>query len=313
MLSVKEDAVKMKIVILDGGTINPGDLSWDALKRIGETRIYDRTPKEQIIERIGEAEAVFTSKNRITGSVMDACPNLKFIGVLATGYDNIDTKAAKERKIAVCNVPGYSTEPVAQHTFALILEITNSVGLHSRAVKEGEWCQAPDFCMIKKPVSQLAGKSLGIIGYGNIGKRVAAIAEAFGMKVNIYSRDPKAAVESDIVTLHCPVTSENAGFINGEFIAGMKDGAILINTARGALINEEDLARALRSGKLAAAAVDVVNGEPPREENPLLTAPNIYITPHIAWASREARATICSVSAENLLCFLNGENLNRIV
>lgn len=303
----------MKIVILDGVTINPGDLSWDALKEIGEVQIYERTSGDELTERIGDAEAIFTSKNKITGQVMDACPNLKFIGVLATGYDNIDIEAARERKIAVCNVPGYSTEPVAQHTFALILELTNSVGLHSQAVKEGQWCSAPDFCMIKKPVSQLSGKSLGIIGYGHIGSRVGAIAEAFGMKVNIYSRDPEAAIKSDILTLHCPATAENAGFINKEFIDKMKDGAILINTARGALINEGDLAQALQSGKLAAAAVDVVNGEPPLATNPLLKAPNIYITPHIAWASKEARATICATSAKNLQSFLKGELLNRIV
>ena len=303
----------MKIIILDGATINPGDLSWSSLEKMGELQVYDRTSKDRVIERIGKSEAIFTSKNKITGSVMDACPNLKFIGVLATGYDNIEIDAAAERHIAVCNVPGYSTEPVAQHTFALILEITNNVGLHNAAVEEGQWCEAPDFCMVKRPIRQLCGKSLGIIGYGHIGSRVGEIAKAFGMTVNIYSRDPEAAIQSDILTLHCPATAENAGFINKAFIEKMKDGAILINTARGALINEEDLAEALRSGKLAAAAVDVVNGEPPARANPLLHAPNLYITPHIAWATKEARALICSTSAENLSGFLRGERLNRIV
>lgn len=303
----------MKIVILDGITINQGDLSWKELEKLGELTVYDRTPNEKIAERIKQAEAVFTSKNKMTGHVMDQCPNLKFIGVLATGYDNVDLAAAKERNIAVCNVPAYSTEPVAQHTFALILEITNSVGLHHKAVQSREWSRCPDFCMVKKPISQLAGKSIGIIGYGNIGKRVGAIAEAFGMKVNIYSQDKQEALTSDIVTLHCPATADNKGFVNKELISQMKDGAILINTARGALINETDLAWALHSGKLSAAALDVLDGEPPRPDHPLFGIENLFITPHIAWASKEARAVICSTSAENLKCFLEGGSLNRLV
>ena len=248
----------------------------------------------------------------MSAEVMDACPNLKFIGALATGYDNIDIKAAKERGIAVCNVPAYSTDSVAQHTFALILEITNQVGLNDEAVQSGEWSRADDFCLSKNSIIQLAGKSLGIIGYGNIGRKVAAIAEAFGMKVNIYSRDKEAAIKSDILTVHCPATEENKGFINKEFIRQMKDGAILINTARGALVNERDLAEALCSGKLSAAAVDVLDGEPPRQDNPLIGAPNIFITPHVAWASVEARSTICRVSAENLKSFIEGGRLNRV-
>ena len=244
---------------------------------------------------------------------MDACPHLKFIGVLATGYDNIDLTAAKERGIAVCNVAGYAADPVAQHTFALLLELTSHVALHNQAVLDGEWSASADFCVVKKPLMQLAGKSLGIIGYGNIGRKVAAIAEAFGMTVNIYSRDHEAAMKSDIVTLHCPATAENRGFINREFISQMKDGAILINTARGALINEADLAEALASGKIAAAGIDVLDGEPPRPDNPLIGAPNCILTPHIAWASKEARNTICQVSADNLQAWLNGGMQNRIV
>lgn len=303
----------MKIVILDGYTINPGDLSWGGLEQLGEVAVHDRTPADQLIETIGDAQAVFTSKNKITAEVMDACPNMKFIGLLATGYDNVDVAAAKERDIAVCNIPAYSTDTVAQHTIALILEITNHVGLHNQAVHNGEWNASPDFCLIKKPLQQLSAMSLGIIGYGNIGRKVGAIAEAFGMKVNVYSRDPEAAVKSDIITLHCPATAENRGFINTEFISRMKDGAIIINTARGALITEEDLADALCSGKIAAAGLDVLNGEPPRADNPLLTAPNCFITPHVAWASGEARNTICTVSADNLKSWLEGGMLNRIV
>ena len=303
----------MKTVILDGYTINPGDLSWSALEALGQVKVCDRTPAEQLAETIGVAEAIFTSKNKITSEIMDACPDLKFIGVLATGFDNIDIEAAKARGIAVCNVPSYSTDTVAQHTFALILEITNNAGLHNAAVQNGEWTSSPDFCLIKSPIQQLAGKSLGIIGYGNIGRKVAAIAEAFGMTVNIYSRDREAAMKSDIVTLHCPATAENRGFINREFISQMKDGAILINTARGALINEADLAAALASGKISAAGLDVVNGEPPKMDNPLIGLPNCFITAHVAWASKEARNTICEVSAANLKSWLEGGKLNRIV
>ena len=303
----------MKTVILDGYTINPGDLSWSSLEALSQVKVCDRTPAEQLAETIGDAEAIFTSKNKITAEIMDSCPDLKFIGVLATGFDNIGIEAAKARGIAVCNVPSYSTDTVAQHTFALILEITNHVGLHNAAVQNGEWTSSPDFCLIKSPIQQLAGKSLGIIGYGNIGRKVAAIAEAFGMTVNIYSRDREAAMKSDIVTLHCPATAENRGFINADFISQMKDGAILINTARGALINEEDLAAALASGKISAAGLDVVNGEPPKMDNPLIGLPNCFITAHVAWASGEARNTICEVSAANLKSWLEGGKLNRIV
>lgn len=302
----------MKIVILDGATIIQNDLRWDELSYIGELEVHERTDEAKVVSTIGKAEAVFTSKCHMNAEVMDACSNLKFIGALATGYDNIDIKAAKERGIAVCNVPAYSTDSVAQHTFALILEITNQVGLNDEAVQSGEWSRADDFCLSKNSIIQLAGKSLGIIGYGNIGRKVAAIAEAFGMKVNIYSRDREAVIKSDILTVHCPATEENKGFINKEFIRQMKDGAILINTARGTLVNEKDLAEALCSGKLTAAAVDVLDGEPPRQDNPLIGVPNLFITPHVAWASVEARSTICRVSAENLKSFIEGDRLNRV-
>ncbi len=303
----------MKIVILDGYTVNPGDTNWNELEKIGQVAIYDRTAPSEIIDRIGDAEAVFTSKCLITAEIMDACPNLKFISTLATGYDNISIDAAKQRNIAVCNVPAYSTEAVTQHTFALILELCSKVGLHNEAVQKGEWTSCPDFCMIKSPMYQLSGKTLGIIGYGTIGKRVGQVAEAFGMKVIPYSKDPENAIKADIITLHCPATAENKGFINKEFISKMKDGAFLINTARGALINEEDLAQAVKSGKLAGAAVDVVSKEPILETNPLLKVPGIIITAHMAWSSIEAREIITSTSALNLKAFLEGEKLNRIV
>lgn len=305
---------KMKIVNLDAYTIHLDDLHWTDLAKLGDLTTYDRIAQEDVIDAIGTAEvALFTSKVKITREIMDACPNLKFISVTATGYDNIDIAAAKEKGIAVCNVPAYSTESVAQHTFALILEVADNVGLYTRLVHEHRWENSQDYAFIEKPILQLSGRSLGIVGYGTIGKRVAEIAKAFGMTVNIYSRDPEAAVKSDILTLHCPATPENKGFMNSEFISRMKDGAILINTARGALLNEEDVAAALKSGKIAAAAVDVVNGEPPRKGHPFIGLKNLYVTPHIAWSAKEAREVICKTSAANLKSFLEGGTLNRIV
>ena len=304
----------MKIVNTDAYTIQMHDLSWDGLESLGELISYDRTEQEKMAEVIGDADAVFTSKNEITAEIMDACPNLKFIGTTATGYDNIDIIAAKERNIAVCNIPAYSTDSVAQHTFALILEVTNNVGLYNLSVSKGNWSSSIDFTFSEKPLIQLSGRSLGIIGYGSIGKRVGEIAKAFGMTVNVYSKDPEATVKSDILTLHCPATDKNRGFINKDFINSMKDGAILINTARGSLVNEKDLADALKSGKLAAAALDVISCEPPKSDHLLLqNVPNLYITPHVAWSSFEARKIICETSAANLMSFIEGGRLNRIV
>lgn len=302
----------MKAIILDGYTVNAGDLTWEALEEVCDLTVYDRTAPEDIVKRIGDCEVVFTSKCKITAETMDACPNIKFISALATGYDNIDTNAAKARNIAVCNVPAYSTEAVAQHAFALILELCNLAGAHNTAVQAGDWANCPDFCFVLSPMVQLSGKTLGIVGYGTIGKRVGQIAEAFGMTVIPYSRDPEGAIKADFLTLHCPATAENKGFINKEFISRMKDGAYLINTARGALINEQDLADAVKSGKLAGAACDVVSKEPIAAENPLLGVPNLLITPHMAWASREAKETICTVSAANLKAFIDGGRLNRV-
>ena len=278
--------------ISDAYTIHLNDLNWNELAQLGDLVTYDRVAPEDVIPAIENADAVFTSKVKLTKEVIEACPNLKFIGVTATGYDNIDLDAAKARGIAVCDVPAYSTESVAQHTFALILEITNHVGHYTELVHEHQWEKSLDFTFIDRPLTQLSGRSLGIIGYGSIGKRVARIAEAFGMTVHVYSKDPDAAVQSDILTLHCPATADNRGFINKDFISKMKDGAILINTARGALLNEDDVADALKHGKLAAVAVDVVNGEPPRKGHPFIGLENLYITPHIAWSTKEARAVI---------------------
>lgn len=303
----------MKLVILDAISINPGDLSWAPLQEICDFRSYDRTDESELIERIQDCDGFFVSKVSITREVLRKCPNLKFIGVTATGYDNVDIKAAKEFGIAVCNVPAYSTEAVAQHAFALILELSNHVGNYNADVQAGEWYKSEDFTFIREPLTLLDGKSLGIIGYGNIGKRVARIGEAFGMNINIYSRNPKAAQSSDYVTLHCPLTTENKGFINEEFINGMKDGAILINTARGALINENDLAKALKSGKLSAAAVDVLATEPPANPHPLIGLKNCILTPHNAWMPKETRQKVIDICAENLKGFLNGEKVNRLV
>ncbi len=303
----------MKIVNLDGYAITLDDLNWDVLAAMGEYEFFERTAPEDILPRIDGAEAIFTSKCRITEDIMKKSPALKFIGCLATGYDNIDIAAAKALGIAVCNTPAYSTMAVAQHVFAMILEITNGVGLHNASVQAGKWQASPNFCFVEQPLIQLSDKSLGIIGYGNIGKQVAEIGKAFGMEVNIYSRDPEAAIKSDILSLHCPATPDNAGFINREFISRMKDGAILINTARGSLINEADLAEALKSGKLSAAACDVLSAEPPKDGNPLIGVPNLILTPHIAWATRTARETVTQIAAENLKSFLAGGSLNRIV
>lgn len=302
----------MKIVILDGHTVNPGDLSWSFLEEFGELTVYEATDPEEFRTRIGDAEILITSKCHITADLIADCPNLRYIGVIATGYNNIDLAAAREYGIAVTNIPAYSTDAVAQHTIALMLEMTNHVGLHNRSVKKGEWSRSEYFCYWKEPISLLAGKSLGIIGYGQIGKRVAEIAKALGMTVHVYSQDRDAAMKSDFVSLHCPLTPENAGFVNTEFIIGMKPDAILINTARGGLVDEDALAEALKNGFLKGAAVDVLSEEPPAADHPLLHLKNCLITPHLAWAPEEMRKVICEITEENLRAFLAGESLNRV-
>lgn len=302
----------MKIVILDGHTINPGDLDWNALEAIGDLTVYDATSPEQALERVGDAEILMTSKCPITKAFMEQCPNLKYVGSTATGYNNIDVAAAKELGIAVTYIPAYSTDAVAQHTIALMLELCNNVALHNESVKKGEWTDCKYFCYWKEPIMLLAGRSLGIVGYGQIGQKVGKIAKALGMTINVYSRDRKAAMRSDFLTLHCPLTTENAGFVNREFLNEMKEGSVLINTARGALINEQDLADALRSGHLKAAALDVLAQEPAAADNPLLSLPNCLITPHMAWAPKEMRQIIGQTLADNLNSFLSGGTNNRV-
>ncbi|MDO4176209.1 MAG: D-2-hydroxyacid dehydrogenase, partial [Bacillota bacterium] len=275
----------MEIVILDGYTINPGDLSWKRLELMADKfTVFDKTPTERLQSRIGLCDVVMTSKCPITRELMENAPNLKYIGSTATGYNNIDVEAAAELGIVVTNIPSYATDAVAQHTIALMLEMTNNVGLHNASVQSGEWENSNYFCYWKKPISLLAGKSIGIIGYGEIGKKVAEIARAFGMTVNIYSRDPEAAMKSDYVSLHCPLTKENEKMVNTSFLVNMKPGAILINTARGGLIDERALADALKAGFIAGAATDVLATEPPQEDCPLIGLDNCIITPHLAWA-----------------------------
>ena len=291
----------MDIVVLDGYTINPGDLSWDSLEELGDSlTVYDLTPAEELINRIGKKEVIMTSKCFITREIIEKCPDLKYIGSMATGYNNIDVKAAAEAGIVVTNVPAYSTDAVAQHTIALLLELANNAGLHNASVQSGDWSRCEHFCYWKKPVTLLAGKSIGIIGYGAIGSKVAEIAIALGMTVNIYSRDPEAAVSSDVISLHCPLTEENAKMIDADFISRMKPGAFLINTARGGLVDEYALAGALRSGRLGGAAVDVISREPASEDCPLLGLSNCIITPHMAWSPEEMRQAVIDTITENL-------------
>ena len=321
----------MKIVILDGYTENPGDLSWDGIGRYGDLTVYDRTPKEdeqEIIKRIGDAEIVFTNKTPLTASIINKAPKLSYIGVLATGYNVVDTDAACAKNIPVTNIPSYGTAAVAQFTMSLLLEICNQVGHHSRAVKEGRWEKSIDFCFWDTPLIELAGKTIGIVGFGRIGQETARLARAFGMDVIAWARHRRPELEdghcryaetldelfekSDVISLHCPLFSDTEGLINKENIAKMKDGVIILNTARGPIVNEADLAEALNSGKVYAAGMDVVSTEPIRGDNPLLTARNCFITPHIAWASRESRQRLMDTAVSNLEAFLEGHPVNVV-
>jgi len=317
----------MKAVVLDGYTLNPGDLSWENLASICELRVYDRTPNELILNRIDDADIVITNKTRISKEIIDLAPNIKYIGILATGYNVVDIQAAKERNIPVTNIPGYSTMSVAQHVFALLLEICVRVSDHSDAVKKGDWSSHADFCFWNYPLIELSGKTLGIIGFGSIGQAVSKIANSFGMSVVVYSRTIKKECEhdllqfvnlnelyqlADIITLHAPLNEDTKGMINQQAISQMKNGVILINTSRGALVVEKDLYDGLESGKIYAAGVDVATVEPINIDSPLLKAKNIYITPHIAWAPIETRNRLLSIAVENVKAFINHNYVNVV-
>lgn len=303
----------MNIVILDGYTINPGDLSWDKIEKLGDRlTVFDATPQDKVLMRAENCDVLMVSKCLITREIMEKCPNLKYIGVTATGYNNVDVQAAADLGIAVTHVPAYSTDAVAQHTIALMLEIANHVGLHNQSVQHGQWAASKYFCYWKKPIVLLAGKSLGIIGYGAIGKKVATIAKALGMTVNIYSREPEDAMKSDFVSLHCPLTPENEKMVNTQFLVNMKPGAFLINTARGQLVDERALADALKAGFIGGAALDVLAEEPPAENCPLIGLENCIITPHMAWAPKEMRQAVIDILATNLQGWLSGHRCNRV-
>ena len=316
----------MKIVILDGYTTNSGDLSWDSIKQLGDLTVYDRTSNDQIISRCQDAEAVLTNKVILSAEIISALPKLKYIGVMATGYNVVDIEAARNRDIVVTNVPAYSTASVAQLVFAHLLNIASQVALHDSQVHEGKWVNSVDFCFYAAPLIELDGKQIGIVGLGQIGSAVARIAQAMGMKVAAYTSKSqeqlgdgitKMSLEqlfatSDVVTLHCPLTPDTKYIVNAERLATMKPNAIIINTGRGPLVNEQDLADALNNGTIAAAAVDVLSCEPPKADNPLLSAKNCHITPHIAWASQAARTRLIATLASNLQAFINGNPVNNV-
>lgn len=316
----------MKIVVLDGYTENPGDLSWDDLAALGELTVYDRTPAGLEAQRIGDAEAVYTNKTPISRETLDKCPNIKFIGVLATGYNVVDYTAAAEKGIPVSNIPTYGTSAVGQFAIALLLEICHHIGHHSKAVYDGRWENNDDWCFWDYPLIELAGKTMGIIGLGRIGQATAKIAGALGMDVIAYDEFKSDAgksvakyveldelfASSDVVVLHCPLFPSTEGIINKDTIAKMKDGVIIINNSRGPLIVEEDLAQALNSGKVYAAGLDVVSTEPIKGSNPLLKAKNCIITPHISWAPKESRQRLMDIAVENLRRFISGDPVNVV-
>lgn len=317
----------MKIVILDGNALNPGDLSWDPIYQFGKVTVYERTTSEaEAIARIGNSEIVLVNKVAITESLLDACPSIRMIAVQATGYNVVDCEAAKRRGIIVCNVPSYGTAAVAQFTFGLLLEVCHKIGHHDDLVHQGKWSSCNSFCFWDTPQMELAGKTIGIIGFGRIGQAVGKIAKAFGMKVLAYSRRayPECQeiaeyvdlntlfAQSDIISLHCPLFPETEKMINAQSIAKMKDGVILLNTARGGLLDENAVKDALISGKIRAAAVDVVSYEPMKPDNPLLTAPNCIITPHMAWAPVESRQRLLDCVVANIRAFLSGKPQNVV-
>ena len=317
----------MQIVVLDGYTLNPGDNPWDVIKALGATIVYDRTPADQIVERAADAEIVLTNKVPISAETLAELPKLRFISVLATGYNVVDVAAASGLGIPVSNVPVYGTDAVAQHVLAVLLTHCHQPTLHDQAIRAGQWAETGDFCFWNSPLIELANKTLGIVGFGRIGRRVGELGHAFGMEVLAYdvvqSNPPdyqpfswktiqEIFAKSDVVSLHCPQTDENAGMVNRNLIAQMKPTAFLINAARGGLVNEHDLAKALNDAKIAGAALDVLSSEPVSQDNPLLTADNCLLTPHIAWAAFEARKRLMSVTADNIAAFIKGHPINVV-
>lgn len=322
----------MEIVVLDGYTLNPGDLSWKGFEDLGNLTVYDRTSYDVndidlIVQRSKNADAIIINKTPISRKALDKLPNLKYIGLLATGYNVVDIDAAKEKGITVTNVPTYGTDSVAQMTFALLLELTNNVGIHNAAVKAGKWSKSPDWCFWESPLIQLSGKTLGIIGYGRIGQSVGKIAQAFGMKVIAMANNPRKELEnkdmkyveldellgnSDFISLHCPLTDETKGIINKKSIHKMKSNVMIINTSRGGLIVEDDLADALNRERIAGAALDVVSVEPIKPDNPLLKAKNCILTPHISWAPIESRERLMNIAVNNLVEYLKGQAVNVV-
>lgn len=316
----------MKIVVLDGYTLNPGDLSWDALQALGDCTVFDRTAPDEVKERCAGAEVILTNKVVLSGELIRSLTKLKYIGVLATGYNVVDLEAARGHGIPVTNVPAYSTDSVVQMVFALLLQLTQQVGLHNQRVQAGDWASCPDFSFRAAPLVELAGKTIGLIGYGNIGKRVADVARAFGMQVLVHTRSPEKYTdepvvltdldnlfaEADVISLHCPLTAETEALIDDERLLAMKPTAYLINTGRGPLLDEAAVADALNSGRLAGAGVDVLSAEPPRDSSPLVGAKNCIVTPHIAWATLEARQRLMSVAVDNVRVFKAGREQNVV-
>lgn len=317
----------MKIVVLDGYTLNPGDLSWDGIRKFGDLQVYERTPPHQIVERCKDAEIIFSNKTPVSRETLEQLPELKYIGVLATGYNVIDIDYAKERGVVVTNVPGYGTASVVQMTFALLLELCQHVQKHSDSVFQGDWAASPDFCYWKYPLVELEGKTIGIIGFGRIGKKVADVATAFGMNVLGSARHhsdqshrknfswaelPELLSNSDVVSIHCPLFPETKGLINRDSLSQMKNSAFLLNTSRGPIVVDEDLAEALNTGVIAGAGIDVLSVEPPSTSNPLFKAKNCLITPHIAWATKEARSRLMETVEKNLSSYLNGNPVNIV-
>jgi glycerate dehydrogenase len=317
----------MKIVVLDGYTLNPGDLSWDALKKLGDVTIYDRTPQHQVLERSKDAGVILSNKTPVREDVIKQLPSLQFIGVLATGFNVIDVDAAKKQSIIVANVPGYGTESVVQMTFALLLELCQHVQRHSDSVMDGAWAKSADWCYWNFPLIELAGKTLGIIGFGRIGQKVGDVATAFGMNIIGSSRHqsdqqhrknfrwapiPELLEQCDIVSIHCPLFPETQGLINKDSLGTMKKSAFLLNTSRGQIIVDQDLADALNNDVIAGAGIDVLSAEPPLKDNPLFGAKNCIITPHIAWATREARTRLMDMAVDNLKAFISGNPVNVV-